>query len=296
MQNPMYSQLNVGANEANRLFWNEKYFSLEVVLLFPTQMNSEEDVKTYLENATLVLKLTPFKNQFRAKMLASLLENENIEESEIIGLTATINIKSNKLLDILDIRQINTTLDGEGTGSLNAAESKPVDVSDAKKTELIQALQKLAEGNLKPHLQQPFVSFSPEFLDDQWTERLPKQKNKSALLPFQAIFPFSGGIERIHENQMYALDDLYCVNPSCNCNEVTCIVLTFDPNSGKEITHGGFKYNLEKNTFKSLPNFPTQFNSQEWFRQFSKDSSISLQLALKSRYQFLRKQIAFLNK
>ncbi|BBH53029.1 hypothetical protein [Fluviispira sanaruensis] len=296
MQNPMYNQLNVDANEANRLFWNGKYFSLEVVLVYPTQLTTIEEVNSYLENSTLVLKLTPFKNQFRAKMLASLLEQDIIEKSEIIGLTVSLNILKNNILDILDIRKTDATLDGDGSGSLSASESAKIEVSESEKAALIESLQKLIEGNLKPHLRQPFTSFVPSFLDEQWTDRLPKQKNKSALLPFQAVFPFSGSIERVVENQMYALDDLYCVNPSCNCNEVTCVVLTFDPHSGKEITHGGFKYNLEKNTYKNIPNFPSQFNAQEWFRQFSKLSSISLPFAFNSRYQFLRKQVSLLSK
>lgn len=291
MQNPVYMQLNVDANEANRLYWNGQYFSLEIVMVFPAQVESKGEMQKNLEECTLVLKLTPFKNQFRAKMLANLMAQENIEKSKIIGLTVSLNIESLKVLNILDTREIFTVLNGAGSGNLNAGESLQIQLSHAEKSELMQAIQKLAEGNLRPHLRQPFISFFPSLVDEQWEERIPKRQKKSALIPYQAIFPFSGSIERIFEDKMYAMDDLYCVNPECDCNEVTCVVLTFDPQSGKEVTHGGFKYHFEKKTFKNIPNFPSNFNSQEWFKQFTKQNPIHLALAFQSRYLFLREKM-----
>ncbi len=291
MQNPVYLQLNVGANEANRLYWNNQYFSIEIVMVFSKQVETKDEIQKNLEECTLVLKLTPFKSQLRAKMLASLADQENIEKSKIMGLTISINIHSLKISNILDVREIFTTLDNDGTGSLNASESQQIKLNSAEKLELTNAIQRLAEGNLLPHLRQPFVSFSPSLVDAQWKERIPKREKKSALIPFQAIFPYSGGIERIFENKMFALDDLYCVNPECDCNEVTCVVLTFDSKSGREITHGGFKYNFEKKSFKNIQNFPQSFNSQEWFKQFSKLSAINLTMAFQSRYQFLREKM-----
>lgn len=53
MQNPVYLQLNVGANEANRLYWNNQYFSLEAVLVFPKQVESHEEMKKNLEECSL---------------------------------------------------------------------------------------------------------------------------------------------------------------------------------------------------------------------------------------------------
>lgn len=291
MQHPFYMQLNVSANEANRLYWNGQYFSLEIVMLFPKQIESHEDVQENLEECSLILKLTPFKNQFRAKMLASLTEQEGGEKAKIIGLTISMNINTLKVNQILDTREIQTVLDEEGSGTINSGESNSLKLSDSEKQELSQAIEKLASGNLLPHLRQPFVSFHPEFADEQWLERIPKRQKKSALIPFQAVFPYSGGIERFYEKQLFAIDDLYCVNPECDCNEVTCVVLTFDPNSGKEITHGGFKYHLEKKVFKNIPNFPSNFNSQEWFKQFNKLNPIQLSFAFESRYQFLREKL-----
>ena len=262
MQHPFYMQLNVSANEANRLYWNGQYFSLEIVMIFPKQLESKEDVQNILDSASLVLKLTPFKNQFRAKMLANLADTESTEKAKIIGLTISMNLKTLKVIEIQDSREIQTTLNQEGSG-----------------------------GNLLPHLRQPFVSFEDNFLDEQWQERIPKRQKKSALIPFQAVFPYSGSIERFHEKQIYAIDDLYCVNPECDCNEVTCVVLTFDPKTGREITHGGFKYHLEKKIFKNIPNFPSNFNSQEWFKQFNKLSPVNLNYAFEARYKLLREHM-----
>ncbi|WP_397600914.1 hypothetical protein [Silvanigrella sp.] len=291
MQHPFYMQLNVSANEANRLYWNGQYFSLEIVMIFPKQLESKEDVQNILENGSLVLKLTPFKNQFRAKMLANLADTESTEKANIIGLTISMNLKTLKVIEIQDSREIQTTLNQEGTGTIHSGESNSLKLTDKEKLKLSQSIEKLANGNLLPHLRQPFVSFEPEFLDEQWQERIPKRQKKSALIPFQAVFPHSGGIERFHEKQIYAIDDLYCVNPECDCNEVTCVVLTFDPKTGREITHGGFKYHLEKKIFKNIPNFPSNFNSQEWFKQFNKLSPVNLSYAFETRYQFLRNNI-----
>jgi hypothetical protein len=292
MQNPVYMQLNVDANEANRLYWNNKYFSLEIVLVFPKQIESKDELQKNLEECTLVLKLTPFKSQLRAKMLANLADQEHIEKSQIIGLTISLNISTLKVLNILDIREMSTTLNSEGIGSLSSKESFQIKLNIDEKLNLEQAIQKLAEGNLLPHLRQPFISFFPQLVDKNWQERIPKRQKKSALIPFQAIFPYSGGIERIFENKMYALDDLYCINPECDCNEVTCVVLTFDNKTGREVTHGGFKYNFDKKTFKNIPNFPTNFNSKEWFKQFTKQSPINLIMGFQSRYLFLRNNIS----
>jgi len=291
MQPPFYMQFNVSANEANRLYWNEQYFSLEIVMLFPKQIETREDVQNITNDCSLVLKLTPFKNQFRAKMLANLADKECDEKANLIGLTISMNIRTLKVNHIVDSREIQTSLDKYGSGTIKSGESNVLNLTDAEKEELAQALEKLAQGNLKPHLRQPFVSFEASFLDEQWAERIPKSQNKSPLIPFQAVFPYSGAIERFYEKQIFAIDDLYCVSPECDCNEVTCVVLTFDPKSGRRITHGGFKYHLEKKVFKNIPNFPNNFNSQEWFKQFNKLSPVNLLFAFQTRYELLRKQL-----
>ena len=202
MQHPFYMQLNVSANEANRLYWNGQYFSLEIVMIFPKQLESKEDVQNILDSASLVLKLTPFKNQFRAKMLANLADTESTEKAKIIGLTISMNLKTLKVIEIQDSREIQTTLNQEGSGTINTGESISLKLTETEKLELSQSIEKLASGNLLPHLRQPFVSFEDNFLDEQWQERIPKRQKKSALIPFQAVFPYSGSIERFHEKQI----------------------------------------------------------------------------------------------
>jgi hypothetical protein len=291
MQNFIFMPLNLNANEANRIYWNEQYFSVEGVLLFPKQIESVDEALNFAENCTLILKLTPFKNQLRSKMLASLANMENTQKSNVIGITVELNITNQTVTKIADSREVHTTLNEEGSGNINPQNSHALILSDKEYAELKNAIETLMKGNLQSHLRQPFVSFIPDFADEQWKERLPKKQNKSALIPYQAAFPFSGNIERMMSNTVFAMDDLYCVNPQCQCNEVTCIVLTFDPQSGREVTYGGFKYNFEKKSFKNLPNFPNNFNAQEWFKQFSKSFAINLALVFQTRYNFLRKNI-----
>lgn len=291
MENPVYIQLNVDANEANRLYWNERYFSLEIAIALPKQIEFAEEIEKNIEECILVLKLTPFKNQLRAKLLSSLANIDNTEESNIIGMTITFNIKSSKVLNILDVREITTTLNADGQGNLNTNNITQIKLTEKEVNEFFQAFEKLALGNLRPHLRQPFVSFNHDLAEEKWQEAVTKKQKKSELASYQLLFPFSGSIERFHENTVYALDDLYCLKPNCDCSEVTCVILSIDPNSMKEVTIGGFKYNFEKKSFKNLQNFPKSINAQEWFKQFNKQSPINLSTLFYSRYQFLRNKI-----
>ncbi len=289
MQQPYYIPLNLEANEANRIYWNAQYFTVELVLVISKQIETKDEADKIINECPLVLKLTPFKNQFRAKMLASLSGEEQTEKAKLIGLTLNFNIKTLTLLNILDCRELQTLLDGAGNGNINTEASQTLTLTEAEKADFKIAFEKLANGNLKPHLRQPFLTFDPSLAEANWRDNIPARQKKASLIPFQAIFPYSGAIERFHDKQVFAMDDLYCVNPDCDCNEVTCVVLSFDNKSGKEVTHGGFKYHFEKKTFKNIPNFPTQFNAQEWFKQFNKLSPFQLGELFESRYHFLRK-------
>ncbi len=233
--------------------------------------------------------MTPFKNDFKAKLFSHILGEEKQEESKIIAFTATVNIFEKKVLDILDIREAQGVVNSYGNTPVNPDETVVVKLTNEERTSLLEELQKLVAGSMLPHLREPFLCFFPEFVANGWKEKMPKGKNKGALIPFQGLFSYSGSIERLHKDTLYALDDLYCVTPSCDCNEVNCIVLTFDPHTGKEIVQGGFKYHFEKNTFKNLPDFPAQFNAQEWFKQFSVNQPIKL--LFENRYHFLRNLI-----
>lgn len=283
-----YIPLNLAATEAHRLHWNQQYYSVEGVLLVPEQLKTAHEIQVYAHKAAVVLKLTPFHNQFRAKMLSRLQEDKKTTEAIVFGVTLTVDIATAKLLEVNNLSQVSAPLNEQGEAHLNPNASVVVKLSDAEHSEFMSAVQKLVETKMRAHLEQPFMSFLPELRSTNWKKDLPKQKEKGSLLPFQVPFPFSAHIERVHQGTTYLLDDMYCVNPACDCNEVTCIVLSFDADSQKEIVHGGFKYNLEKKTFKSMPNFPTQFNAQEWFKQFSTGHVFDLPFLFKSRYDFLR--------
>ena len=290
-EKPAFIKLNLKATEAHRLSWNGQYFNIEAILLLAHKIESKEQVKQNLENCSLLIKMNPFKNEFKAKLFSHILAEEKEEQSNIIAFTVSINIFEIKVLDILDIREAQGVVNSYGNLPLNPNESSIIKLTEDENNSLKKELQKLVEGNMLVHLREPFVSFFPEFISDSWKDRVPKNKSKTALIPFQGVFPYSGAIERTYKEELYVLDDLYCAVPSCDCNEVNCIVLTIDPQSGREVVYGGFKYQFEKKIFKNMPDFPSQFNAQEWLKQFNSTQPINLTMLFESRYQFLRKLI-----
>ena len=290
-EKPAFIKLNLKATEAHRLSWNGQYFNIETILLLAHKIESKEQVKQNLENCSLLIKMNPFKNEFKAKLFSHILAEEKEEQSNIIAFTVSINIFEIKVLDILDIREAQGVVNSYGNSPLNPNESSIIKLTEDENNSLKKELQKLVEGNMLVHLREPFVSFFPEFISDSWKDRVPKNKSKTALIPFQGVFPYSGPIERTYKEELYVLDDLYCAVPSCDCNEVNCIVLTIDPQSGREVVYGGFKYQFEKKIFKNMPDFPSQFNAQEWLKQFNSTQPINLTMLFESRYQFLRKLI-----
>ena len=290
-EKPAFIKLNLKATEAHRLSWNGQYFNIEAILLLARKIESKEQVKQNLENCSLLIKMNPFKNEFKAKLFSHILAEEKEEQSNIIAFTVSINIFEIKVLDILDIREAQGVVNSYGNLPLNPNESSIIKLTEDENNSLKKELQKLVEGNMLVHLREPFVSFFPEFISDSWKDRVPKNKSKTALIPFQGVFPYSGAIERTYKEELYVLDDLYCAVPTCDCNEVNCIVLTIDPQSGREVVYGGFKYQFEKKIFKNMPDFPSQFNAQEWLKQFNTTQPINLTMLFESRYQFLRKLI-----
>lgn len=264
-QTQFFLPFNAQATEAHRILWNGVYFSLESAFVFEKQIQTLEDARYYLGNACIQFTLTRFEDQFRAKMLGALKwsggsgEGQNLA-AEKISLDASVNVFEKKLIHIPDEFQ-----------------------------SLIPALEKLIKGALAPHLIHPFCCFFPELLDDKnLKNELCKLKKQKKLVPFQSVFPFCGTIEAEIKGCDFILDDLYCTNPQCDCNEVTCVVLSFDPKSGQETTHGGFKYHLQKKSFKMLADFPKNFNAQEWFKKFSQGHFVDLGILFRYRYGFLR--------
>ena len=110
-----------------------QYFTVELVLVISKQIETKDEVNKIIEECPLVLKLTPFKNQFRAKMLASLNGEESTEKAKLIGLTLNFNIKNLTLLNILDCRELQTLLDGAGNGNINTEASQTLTLTESEK-------------------------------------------------------------------------------------------------------------------------------------------------------------------
>lgn len=285
-----YFKLNLKATEAHRLSWNGVYYNIEAFLLLDNKIENKEQAQKSCEKISLIVKLNPFKDEFKAKLFSHILDTDQEEKSQILAFTATINIFEKKVIEILDIRQAEGIVNAYGNSPLNHNESTPIKLTENENRALMTEFQKLLQGPMLAHIREPFVCFFPDFATTSWKERIPKNRSKSALVPFQALFPFSGNIERTYKDEVYFLDDLYCTVPTCDCNEVNCIVLSIDQKSGQEVVYGGFKYHFEKKTFKNLPDFPSQFNAQEWFKQFNLNQPIQLSLLFESRYKFLRQE------
>ena len=286
-----FLRLNLKSTEAHRLSWNNQYFNLDAFLLLDKKILSKEQAAEDLKNCSLIVKMNPFKNEFKAKLFSHILQQEKEEKSSIIAFTASINIFENKVLDILDIRETEGVVNSYGGVPLNADKSVQMTLTAEEKSSLMSELQKLVHGNMATHLRQPFVCFFPEFVTEEWRDRLPQGKSKATLIPFQALFPFAGAIDRVFKEQFYVLDDLYCTSLTCPCNEVNGLILTIDPHTGQEVLMGGFKYNFEKKTFKPRTDIPAQmnFNAQEWCKQFDAGQPIDLKVLFEARYHFLRK-------
>jgi hypothetical protein len=308
MENPVFVPLHLSANEAHRLFWDGQYYALEMTLIFQKQAQNIAQVQANLENTTLLVQLTPFCQEFRAKMLIALAGSvhaaHKTESFAVFLFHFHVNLLLGTILNLSQVQRFFTTLHTPASALPGPAFTNPVlenaPLTAEQKQNFLQTFEKelLHKDKLLPHLKHPFASFFPQLLPSQWKKELgflepPRMPHKRSLMPFQAAFPFSGNFKRLWKHKTYLMDDLYCVSENCNCHEVTCVVLSVDPEHAQETTHGGFKYHLGKKSFKKLPQFPKNFNAQEWFQQFSKQSPVHLHLVLESRYHFLKNEINF---
>lgn len=285
----LFMPLNLQPTEAHRLFWNGQYFSLEGALAFSKQVQTKEELIEQMAHCHMVFKLTPFENSFKSKLFSELTGKDTQDPVKITALTIQLNLFTKKIISLVDIQDVQSTIDRFGTARTNPEKSTVVKLTESEQKELVTTLENLFVGPMAAQLNHPFVCFFDELLDKDWEARVPQKMKRGALLPFQVMFPFAGAIERVHEGKPYALDDLYCVTADCDCNEANCIVITFDHNSNQEVGFAGFKYQFDKKTFKPMPNFPNKLNIQEWFKQFSVHQLIALPLLFQARYTFLRK-------
>ena len=290
-----FMPLNLQPTEAHRLFWNGQYFNLEAALAFSKQAQTIDELKELLSHAQMVLKLTPFANSFKSKLFAEITGEDRSEPVKITALTIQFNLFTKKVTSLIDIQDIQSTIDRYGMAHTNQANSNLIKLTESEQSELFKTLETLFSGVMSSQLNHPFVCFFEELLEKDWNARVPAQMKRGALLPFQVIFPFAGAIERVYEGRPFALDDLYCVTADCDCNEANCIVITFDEKANQEVGYAGFKYQFDKKIFKPMADFPNKINAQEWLKQFSVNQLVALPLLFQARYTLLRKLLKSLS-
>jgi hypothetical protein len=162
-------------------------------------------------------------------------------------------------------------------------------LDDRERQDLLRALDQSLTPVVLDSIRQPFVAFDAS-LSESWKDRDLQSIQADKLVPFQMLFPNGQPIERFADGERYVIDDLYCTNPTCTCTDVTCVVLKFLPTSGTEVAWGGFKWNIESDKLKPLPQFTNKFNASEWFKQFNAASAFDLKLLLSRRQKFMRSE------
>jgi hypothetical protein len=291
--------------EDARLTWNGVYYAVSAALCLPGRAESETDVEQLLDASLLVLKLIPFRDKLRTRMLSLLAdEGDQGDESKepaparspsgarpAFGVVAEVSLRSGRLGAVQDVRKA-LPAESAPTGQEfdpNAAQS--VELPESDLFALRASLQRYLDTTLLKQLREPFASFVPELVGGPggWKERpLPGGGRPDALVPYQMVFPDAFPIDIDAGGHAYVLDDLYCTRPGCPCVDVTCIILRQDPASGQSAAHAGFKYNIETGKSKAMSEFPTKLNVAEYFKRFSQGHPIDLDVVLRSRYRFMR--------
>jgi len=286
--NPLVLPLSIGKDDTFRVSWKNRFFTARGALVLPRKITTELDAQEILESTQLVVKLAEFKDALRSKLLAALApQNEGkTAAAEIFGVVLQVNIKTGKVVAVDDLRRTQSE-GGSESADFMAADAEVITLSDAARDELISSFNRALTAPVLEALRQTFVPFS-EDISDAWKQQDLRSIQPDKLVPFQMLFPNGQPIERFVDGERYVIDDLYCTNPTCNCTDVTCVVLKMLPASGTEVAWGGFKWNIEADKFRPLPQFSNKFNASEWFKQFNAASAIDLKLLLSSRQKFMR--------
>ncbi|NBO39465.1 hypothetical protein EBU99_12880 [bacterium] len=288
--NPLVIPLSIGKEDTFRVTWKNRLYQCKSAFVLPRKITTQIDVDEVVESAQIVLKLSEFAGALRSKMLSLLSDKPQSSEnkSELIGLVIRVNIKSGKTLFIEDARRAfvdspNATVDFMSPSALT------IPLDDAARDDLIRSLDKSLTAPVLEALRQPFVAFLPT-LSESWKNQQLETIQADKLVPFQMLFPSAQPIERFSDGERFIIDDLYCTNPTCNCTDITCVVLKTMNTTGQEVAWGGFKWSVETEKFKPLPQFSNKFNAGEWFKQFDKSSAVDLKFLLRARQTFMRKE------
>jgi hypothetical protein len=287
--NPLVMPLNIGKDDTFRISWKNRYFKATAALVLPHKISTPEEAGAVIGDAQVVIKLIDFKTDLKSKMLAALSQNSEPAKAggDIFGIVARLNVKQGKFIGIEDVRATKESAQGGANFLDDSAEVLRLD--ETEKQLLIKALNISLTPVVLDSVRQPFAAFDAS-LTETWKDRDLQSIQADKLVPFQMLFPNGQPIERFVDGERYVIDDLYCTNPTCSCTDVTCVVLKFLPHSGTEVAWGGFKWNIESDKLKPLPQFSNKFNAAEWFKQFNAASGFDLKLLLSSRQKFMRNE------
>lgn len=312
-QKPIILPLDLPADDA-RLSWNGTYYAVSAALGLPGRAQTPADIDQMVDDALLILKLIPFRDKLRSRMLSLLAapEDANLQTREGSDATATamapankpsqgrpawgvvakLSIRDTKILALDDVRKALPEAGAPAGQEFDPTKAVSVSLPETEAESLKAALQTYVKKTLAPFLAEPFVSFLPELAPNEgpgdWKQRVKPTRKADTLVPYMTLFPNAFPIDLEVAGEEYLIDDLYCTRPGCPCVDVTCVILKNDKASGQSVAHAGFKYNIETGKTKVMSEFPAKLNVAEWFKRFSQAHPVSLDVLLASRYRFMR--------
>ena len=280
-------ELLTRTTENHRITWNQNYYTARTSLLSKNQLKNSEEVHQYMENITLLIELFEFKSEFRSKLF-SFLKDSTQENSEqkvpIFHIFLTYNLTTKKLQNILEVFHYEGHLNSE-TFDVSDLKKLNATLSDEEIKSLGEVLQPYLSIEINSHFDEIFGPFLPHHFTKE-TVHKHRSQNPKTLFPYLNHYRLSPQPYTLQQDNYYILNDMYCCDPHCDCNEVNCFIQNFSEE--KENTLGAFRYNFTKQNFKPLSEFPNKLNFKEWFKKFNETSIIDLDLLLTARYSALR--------
>lgn len=267
--------------EGARWSFRRKLYTLHCGAWLPHRLTDARETAQVLESLDLELQLSPLRDALRSKMWNA-LGNGSEDRPDATPAERVISCRVNLA---------SGEFSGWHAGSRfqDASRHSPAELADAVgDASLVEHLG----THFLPVLREMFAALLPVEAQNQ-APALPIHARKgAALLPYGDVFDRSLTLRRIHDGKQFILDDLYCVNPQCSCTDVTCVVLLLGKDNEPASAWAGFRYNIETQRFKPMPEMPAKLNAAEWFKQFSKESPIALELLLPQRFRQMRRLYA----
>ena len=283
-------------SESSKLEWNKKLYQTSLAVYFESLGMKREQVEEMAEAIPVVAKLVEKKSDLRSKMLSRLSEPSAGPSKALgaaspaplpqntIGLTFILNYKTAKVTEILDARTLSSAGSGEG-------QQVPLDLGELEKANLIESLQKQLCGRVVQELRMTFDPFV-ETEAASAAEPAPRKRYDidATMVAFGLDHPEALKPELFYDGAHYSLIDHYCVNPTCLCFNITCVVLKWDPASQKDVAVSGFRYNLQDQKIKPFKDIPVKSNPSEWLKRFRIHCPIDLEDLFLARRKLLRAQ------